>query len=459
MKLFEHQEQMLKFHISHSCSMDLSEVGTGKSAPAVLWLRRVISENHIKRALVIMPMTIIANWGNEIKMWSDLTSVALVGSRAKRLELLEQNVDIYLINYEGIKPIFSELLAAGFEAIICDEGHRIKNYKGSIKSPTNAFLVRELAKRARYRKLLTGTVLTNDVEDLWSLCQFVDPRIFSTNHWGFRSRYMLNKNANKPFLAWPDWQPRAGAVDEIHKLLEPYAIRFCKHEVLKFLPPVLFQRRNIELSDEQRKAYNELKKHFVTELDGATEPLAALQILGRVSKLLQICSGFAYRDDDKPYHFKQNAKLAELRNVLEEIGNQRVIIWTAFKEEVEIIKGNLGTEDFGVLTGDTKQVDRQAIVDLFNAGSLRYLVCHPACAGEGLTILAPYSVYFSRGWKLGERLQSLGRNDRPGAEQFENLTVVDLVCPGTIDDEVMAALSEKKDLLDSINPRSFKAMM
>jgi SNF2 family DNA or RNA helicase len=189
-----------------------------------------------------------------------------------------------------------------------------------------------------------------------------------------------------------------------------------------------------------------------------------------VNKLLQICSGFAYRHetDEPAYHFKQNAKLAELKEVLEEIGNQRVIIWTAFKEEVEIIREfiikhrrdkvlevPLGYQ----ITGDTPQRDRQPIVDAFNRNQCQYLICHPACAGEGLTILAPYAVYYSRGWKLGERLQSLGRNDRPGSEQFDNLTVIDLVCPGTVDDEVMKALSDKKDLLDTINPRSFKEMM
>lgn len=475
--------------------MDLSEVGVGKTLPLIRWAESVIQAKSVDKILVVCPVSIIANWQNEIERWSNLSHCALVGPKARRLKLLNEKADVHLVNYEGLRVMFAELLAAQFKAIIADEAHRAKSHAGSYRSPTQAFLLRELAKSATYRKIATGTVITNNIEDLWSLCQIIDPRIFRTNFFGFRNRFMVNKNAGKPWMTWPDWQPKPGAVEGIHKLLEPYAIRFEKRDVLKFLPPVLFQRRNVELSDEQRKAYNDLKKHFVTELEsticecgherdrhgaagwddecrgsgcnclgfvpsGKTEPLAALQILGRVTKLLQICSGFVYHEEGKPYHFKSNAKLAELKAVLEEIGNQRVIIWTAFKEEVSMILSLVGAEQAMSLTGDTPQEIRQDIVSFFNNGVFRYLICHPACAGEGLTILAPYAVYFSRGWKLGERLQSLGRNDRPGMEKIcDNVTIIDLVSPGTIDEEVMAALADKKNLLDTINPKSFKDMM
>ena len=465
LKLFDHQEKSLRFHLDHDCSFDLSDVGVGKSAPLALWMQHLSENGIVGKFLLVCPTSIISNWQNELKMWTDLTSVALIGDKKKRLGLLQQKnlADVWIINFEGVRVVFSELYAMNFGAIVVDEAHHIKSHAGSHKTPTQAFLVRELGKLVKYRKAATGTVLTNDVEDIWAIAQFVQPSIFRMNHWGFKNTYMFNENAGKPWMSWPNWKPKPGAVDEIHKRLEPYAIRFEKREVLRFLPPVLFQRRNIELSDEQRKAYKELKKHFVTELDGCDEPLAALQILSRITKLLQICSGFVYlpADDSKgAYHFKQNAKLAELKNVLEEIGKQKVIIWCAFKEEIEIVKTVLGTQDFGVLTGDTKQADRQEIVNLFNSGSLQYLLCHPACAGEGLNIMAPYAIYFSRGWKLGERLQSLGRNDRPGIEKVcDNITIIDLVATNSVDEEVMAALERKSDLLATINPRSFREMM
>jgi SNF2 family DNA or RNA helicase len=301
---------------------------------------------------------------------------------------------------------------------------------------------------------MSGTLVTNDLEDVWAPAQFVEPKIFACNQWGFRQRYMQDKNAGKSWMKFPDWQPRPGAVEEVRKKLEPYAIRFEKRDVLKFLPPVLFEKRMVTLGDEQRRVYKELKREFMADLEDGTVVLAA-QILPRITKLIEVTSGFLYTETEpgkrSTYRFKQNAKLNELHLVLADLGNKRTVIWASFKEDIAIVRDSL--LDARVITGDTPAAERQSIVDLFNSNQFQYLICNPQAAGEGLTILAPYAIYFSRGWKLGERLQSLGRHDRPGAEQFSNITVIDLVAENTIDVEVLNALQGKEDLLRSINPK------
>ena len=481
---FTHQKEMLAFHMAHFCTLDNSEVGCGKTGPVVVWLRRMVDLGEINAALVVCPNSIITNWQNEIKMWSDLESVALVGTKQKRLALLKQPFYIYIINYEGVRVIHKELMAKGFDAVIADEIHHIKQYKGSKNKPTQSFLVRELGGNARFRKGMTGTLLTNSLEDIWAIAKFVSPDIFKgLNFWGFRNRYLYDANAGKSWMKWPDMKPRPGAAEEIREKLRPYTIRFEKKDVLQWLPPVLFQKRMVEMGEEQHKAYKELKQHFLTELKSEQEQgpdfiLTAPYVLLRITKLLEIANGFVYKEGEKAHHFKQNSKLTELKNLLEEIGDKRVVIWCAFREEIEMIYHAISHEDSGltfhgasiywdkdtrfrtlVLTGNTESELRQPIVDAFNTGKFQYLITNPAVGGEGLTILAPYVIYYSRSWKLGERIQSLGRHHRPGAEKYDNISVIDLVTQDTVDQDVMKALESKEDLLKSVTPETFKRMI
>jgi len=461
---FEHQTDMARFHFAARNTLDLSEVGCAKTAPAIVTLARLFKQGSMKRVLVICRNSAVKNWANEIEHCSDLSSIILRGDKDKRIALLQQAKlsDIYIINYEGLRVIFPYLMAMTWDMILCDEIHAIKSYKGSKRTPTQSYLVRELGKNARSRKGLTGTALTNSIEDVWAIFQFIDPNIFKCNFWGFRNRYMYNANATKSWMRFPDWQARPGAAEEIKKLIAPVVIRFEKREVMKFLPPVLFEQRLVELSPEQRRAINELTRHFITELDDGTE-FAALEALTRVGKILQICAGFIYRENEAVYRFPSNPKLTVLKEILDEIGESRAIIWASYKEDIVLINQTLiemGKEGrFASITGATREDSRQDLIDAFNRNELQYLSCNPNCAGESLTILAPYAIVYSRNHKLGERVQLLGRNDRPGAEQFENLTVIDIVADVPAELRVIAALDSKEDLLKTINPESFRRML
>ena len=134
-------------------------------------------------------------------------------------------------------------------------------------------------------------------------------------------------------------------------------------------------------------------------------------------------------------------------------------IWAAFREDISIIHEALAEHAPEIIWGDTPGDQRQGIIDRFNSDSSQYLICNAATAGEELTILAPYAIYYSRNWKYGERAQSLGRHDRPGSEQFSNVTIFDLIARDTADERVMAVLEAKGDLLKTINPKSFKEMV
>lgn len=451
--LFEHQKVMREHHLSSCNTLDLSDVGTGKTAGVLTAISELVKAGKISRALVIAPNSVLAVWATAIEEWSELTYVVLQGTKKERIEKLQIQAHCYLINYEGLRVVYPQLDAQNWDLILCDEVHHIKS-----QAAQQSKLVIALAKKARARKGLSGTVLTKSIEDLWAVMQFIDPDCFKTNFWGFRNRYLYDANAGKSWIKWPDWKPRPGAVEEITRRIAPYMIKFTKREVLPWLPPVLFQKRYVELSTEQRRAYDELRDDFITELEKGEE-LAALQILPRVTKLLEITSGFAYRENEETYRFKHNAKLAELRAVLDDLGDNRVVIWATFREDIAIISKMLDKASHCYIQGDVHIDERKTLIDAFNRGDIQYFVANASCVGEGTTILAPYVIYFSRGWKLGERLQSLGRHDRPGAEQFENVTIIDLIASDTIDARVLKALENKEDLLKTVTAGAVLEML
>lgn len=515
--LFEHQKLMLNHHLSKLNTFDLSEVGTGKTAPMVLCIDQLIKRGKITSVLLLAPNSILQNWENEIKIWSNLKAVILQGSKQKRKELLQQKADIFVLNFEGLRVIYEDLATKNFDIIVADELHHLKAPNGSRKSPTQSWCARELAKKARARKGMTGTIITNDLMDVWAIAEFIDRNIFKSNAWGFRYRFLYDQNEvtcrvesprdgpyvkiffsgvvareielelekagfkyvniasagrqllsfwqadrndktaevgedfrKRNYLKFPKMIAKPGAAEEVNKILAPYSIRFEKKDVLKWLPPMLFEKRYIDLTAEETKAYKELTRYYVTELKG--EPFAALQVLARTTKLLEIANGFAYRDLLSTYRFEHNRKIIELKELLQEIGNQRVCIWVSFRENIFMLQEALPEAQF--IYGDTPNVDRQSIIDRFNRNEFNRLVVTAGCVGEGQNIFAPYVISFSRGWKLGDWLQSLGRHHRPGAEQFDNITVIILIANVFAEIKVMKSLDNKEDLLKTLNPKS-----
>jgi len=458
---FTHQVGIYAFHQQRPFSIDTSEVGVGKTAPAIMALSQAMMAGKVMTPLIICPNSIVENWEKELLAWSDLHPIILRGTQKKRKELLKQyNQDpnaIFIINFEGCRVMVNDLLRAGFDGLLCDEAHHLKNSRAK---QTKAVLI--LATRCRWRKALTGTPILNNLEDLWAIYEFVDPNIIPGNFWHFRNTYLYNTNASRPWVNWPDWQPTPGALEKIKVLTAPVTIYHSKKEVLRFLPPMLFEQRKITMSGEQEKVYKELKRDFLTQLaDG--QILSVPQILPRLGKLLQVTGGFAYMPDNprQAYPFPNNAKLNELIDVLEELGDSPVIIWASYREEIRLIEAALREQKYSplVIFGDTPAADRLGIIAQFHQGLSQYLIMNPSVMGEGITALSPYVIYYSRSWKLSDRIQSLGRSHRPGAEKYSNVTVIDLVVGDSIDQSVLKALEKKEDLLQGFRIETVRGMV
>jgi SNF2 family DNA or RNA helicase len=230
-------------------------------------------------------------------------------------------------------------------------------------------------------------------------------------------------------------------LEQLEDKILPYTHRVLKKDCLD-LPPQIWQRRNVFLSNEQRNAYEILKEHARVVIQDKQSSIH--NKLTEIAKLQQVCSGFLYSDDGKLVELS-NAKLDELLNVIEEIEG-KIIIWATFRYSIQKIEETLqkkyGEKSVVSLYGDTKK--RADVVDNFNSSrGARFLVSNPSVGGYGLTLNASsYQIFFNNSYNLEERLQAEARNHRSG-QTADKVTYIDLVAIKTIDEFIIKALKEK----------------
>jgi SNF2 family DNA or RNA helicase len=219
----------------------------------------------------------------------------------------------------------------------------------------------------------------------------------------------------------------------------------------------VYLRREVELTSEQKQVYETMKRAAIAELEGSV--ISASTVLTQLLRLQQICSGFVNTDDGSFKELPSN-KLQELMDVVEETDG-KIIIWANFTHNIKAIAEALakvyGPESVATYYGDTHADERQRIVTRFqdSKSGLRFFVGQPRTGGYGLTLTEARTViYYSNGFDLEVRLQSEDRAHRIG--QRSNVTYVDIVVPGTVDEKILVALRNKINIATQVLAEGYK---
>jgi SNF2 family DNA or RNA helicase len=239
-------------------------------------------------------------------------------------------------------------------------------------------------------------------------------------------------------------------LDELKEKLDKFAYRITKEECLD-LPPKVFVKREVELTKEQRKAYDEMSSLALALFDkGMTTTVNALT---QIMRLHQIACGHSKLDDGTEISIPSK-RMDELLSVVEETSD-KVIIWANYRHDIEAIKLALakeyGMNAVGTYYGDTDDEERRRVVREFQDpdSELRFFVGNPRTGGYGLTLTAANTVvYYSNSFDLEVRLQSEDRAHRIG--QTKSVTYVDLMVPGTVDEKIVKALRSKIDIANEV---------
>lgn len=485
---------------------------TGSAICSIHWH---LEMGNIDKALVICPKSVLRGWEEQIEFFSDLTYVSITGTKKEdRLKKFDLKRDIYLINYEYTWRILDILLEQNFGLIIADEAHRIKNPQSEQSKACYA-----LADAAEYKIALTGTPVLNSSLDAFGVMRFIDPSIFGESFYSFRSKYFKNVGPeNSPiqiFIA------KHGADKEISDKLYTRALRFLKDECMDLPVATHLPDRVVFLSKDQDKAYRNLQDQLSAQIT-ENKRIKLTHVLSLMLKLNQITSGWIKDSDTgEIIHFKSNPKFEELKEVVEEAGEQPIILWAYYRADMQLItdfygrcqkckapvnnipedkcpgchtpikyrcsevqgstkyrnaeiaKFRLTPEERATLRkkftedGLTAKEIRAELGDLLPNGNeppqTNIIVCQCVAASEGLNLQrATLAVFYSRNWSLKDWTQALARNHRKG--QTNRVTYINLVAKmangeDTIDQRIVSALKKKEDLSKRVNKDDIKLLM
>ena len=239
------------------------------------------------------------------------------------------------------------------------------------------------------------------------------------------------------------------------ELIGKFSSRILKEECLD-LPPKVYLRRNVTLTDDQARIYMQLKEYALAHLDN-DEFMTPPNVLTQLLRMQQVLSGHTMSSEGNLFEIKDN-RLSELQDCLDEMDG-KTIIWSRFRYDVkritEALSTDHGPESVVSYFGDTSDDERTQAIESFQNGEARFFVGNPQTGGMGITLTAAQNViYFANSFDLAIRTQSEDRAHRIGQEK--SVTYVDLIAEGTIDEKIVTALRSKMDIATKVMGEDIK---
>ena len=357
-----------------------NEQGTGKTASAIWASDFLMTQGKINRVLVICPLSIMDSaWRNDLFSFAMHRTVDVAyGAKEKRRKIINQGSDYVIINYDGVEIVADDIAKGGFDCIIVDEATHYKNAHTKRWKTLNKLLSAQT-----WLWMMTGTPAAQSPLDAYGIAKLVNPTAVPRFFGSFRDMVMYKVTNFK-------WKPKETASDTVYNALQP-AIRFTKDECLD-LPPMVYVKREVELTRQQAKYYKELKNKMV--LQAAGEEITAANAAIIMSKLLQISSGAVYTDNGEALEFDIKNRYKVLREVIDE-SSKKVLVFVSFKHTIDILTNKL--LDDGITTeiirGDVSAPKRTDIFHRFQTtDNPRVLVIQPRAAAHGVTLTAANTV-------------------------------------------------------------------
>lgn len=424
-----YQQQMIEYIDTHPVVALFLDMGLGKTVITLSAIKELLYDSfEVKKILVIAPLRVARDtWPDEIKKWDHLQELrysVVVGSQKERLEALEQEADIFIINRENVTWLIEQSgKVFDYDMVVIDELSSFKSHTS--KRFKSLLSVRPVVKRIVG---LTGTPSSNGLMDLWGQFRLLDKgerlgRFISH----FRQRYFDPDKRNGMVIY--SYKPKPEAEEEIYRQIEDITVSMKAEDYLD-MPDFITNEVEVKLSEKEREVYEELRKEMIVEVKD--KEIDAINAASLSNKLLQMASGSVY-DEQRESVWIHDRKLDALEDIVEAANGKPLLIIYWFKHDLDRI-----TKRF-----DVKLLKTQEDFQHWNAGKIALALIHPASAGHGLNLQAGGStlVWFSLTWSLELYQQTNARLYRQG--QTESVMVYHIVTQDTVDDQVLKALENK----------------
>ena len=441
-KAHDYQQFATEFVLEHPYCGLILDMGLGKSVITLtaLW-DLVLDRFDCGRVLVIAPKRVAEDtWPKELAKWDHLKGLTyslVMGSEKQRREALQKRAFLYIINRENVAWLVDNC-RWNFDTIVIDE---LSSFKSSKAQRFRALKkVRPLVKRVIG---LTGTPSPNSLIDLWPQIYLLDmgQRLgrFITH---YRERFFVPDKRNREMVY--SYKPREGAEDRIYELIGDICISKKATDHLN-MPPLISNRVEVSLGQQERKVYDALRKDMIVKLkDGEIDAVNAASLSG---KLLQMAGGAVYDTEGRTLRI-HDKKLDVLEDLIEAANGKPLLVAYWYKHERDRIQERFRVRE--ILT--TKDIDD------WNAGRIPVALLHPAAVGHGINLQQGGStlIWFGLTWSLELYQQTNARLWRQG--QQHAVVIQHLVTTGTHDEDVMRAL-ERKDMGQAALIEAVKARM
>jgi hypothetical protein len=388
-------------------------IGTGKTR-AVLFAYDFLKQTDpgCGKLIVTAPLsTLRQTWAKEITLYFPHLSFEILhhALKHKRLEALNREADIYIINHDGVEVILAELMAKRkeFSMACLDELSIYKNPHTDMWKTTNCFIA-EIDRVTG----LSATPMPLAASDAYGQLKMLTPQALQgRSYTRFKERVMLRVSKFK-------WVNKRGAIDEVFKLFQP-SVRFKRDECYD-MPPCQIVNQEAMLSDEQRKFFIQMQNNCAVP----EHNVLAVNAADQINKLLQISLGMLYDRDHNAIHLPVANRLQLLEDAIEQ-SDSKVIVFTPYKASLSRLVKHLSQRwsvDF--VSGDVSPTKREQIFTQFmHSPNPHVIVAHPDCMSHGLTLTeASTIVWWGPPQSLETYEQANGRITRAG-QRFSQLII------------------------------------
>ena len=460
-KPYKHQMTALEKSWNKESYAYFMEMGTGKTKVLIDNLAMLYDKGKVNGALIIAPKGVVGTWynnelpthlPNHIENITVLWKAAITKKQKETLDELfseGEGLHILIMNVEAFSTTKGMDFANKF--LSCHRTMMAIDESTTIKTPTakRTKNILKLAESAVYRRIMTGSPVTKNPLDLYTQCDFLSPWLLDfTSYYAFRNRYAEMKTLH---MHGRQVQVVNGFknLGELSDKLKDFSYRVLKDDCLD-LPDKIFIKRQIQLTPDQRKLYEQMKKEAIAILKGKQS--TTVNTLTQLMRLQQITCGHFTADDGATQPIANN-RITELMDVLEETEG-KAIIWAHYQYDITAII-NAVVKKYGPGSivdyyGLTPQEERQPNIKRFQDDpKCRFIVGTPSTGGYGITLTAANTViYYSNGYDLEKRLQSEDRAHRIG--QKKSVTYVDLMADDTVDEKIVKALRKKINIASEV---------
>ncbi|MDD2229221.1 MAG: DEAD/DEAH box helicase [Candidatus Cloacimonetes bacterium] len=407
------------------------EMGLGKTIQA-LSVISTTAEGRI--SLVICPKTLLYNWAAEIdKFHTNIPFAIVEGDKASRAEILgSPNIKLFIMSYSMVLGDIALLRTMEFEWIVLDEAQNIKNVSAQRTSA-----IKKL--NSRHRLALSGTPVENNLTELWSIMDFLNPGYLGTLN-KFKQNYLPSDDNTQARLS-------------LRRMAAPFMLRRIKKEVLLELPDKQEQISWCKLSPVQEKLYLQILDMVQKKLmPNGNEMPSYVHILAALTKLRQLCNHPHLANPDILPEIEASSKLEQLVELVTEATNagHKVLVFSQFVQMLAIMRkvfDKLGIS-YAYLDGKTK--DRVTPVKRFESEpDLKLFLISLKTGGVGLNLTAADTVIlYDPWWNPMVENQAIDRTHRIG--QTRKVQVFRLIAKGTVEEKIIALQEAKREMFETV---------